>query len=297
MALRSIFIRFRRGVAMRKIIINLFCFFVLLTASGCVQTQDFAYLADRVAVLERENSRYAEKEALYDKTLPEMRNRLETLEKRQKIKNAEVNAVIVALKQDMRLLKGSIEESEYRLSKHGGAAASGRKDSGYNRLDNAISQNYMRLIRLEEYLGLEPSESLPEKPGTPDVQKNVPENEDSVYKAAKEMLDQGNNEQARDAFETFLKKYPDSENADNARFWIADSYYRDKWYEKAILEYQKVVEQYARGNKVPSAMLKQGYAFSNLGENSNAKLVLKELIKKFPGTREADMAAEKLKKL
>ena len=126
---------------------------------------------------------------------------------------------------------------------------------------------------------------------------NYGNDEDGIYKNAKYMLDKGNNEKARELFEAFLKQYPDSDNADNARFWIADSYYRDKWYEKAILEYQKVVVDYAGGNKVPAAMLKQGYAFSNLGEDANAKLILKELVKKFPGSREADIAKDKLKKL
>ena len=45
---------------------------------------------------------------------------------------------------------------------------------------------------------------------------------------------------------------------------------------------------------MPAALLKQGYAFANLGEKGNARLILKELIRKYPGTSEAKIAAEKL---
>ena len=40
-----------------------------------------------------------------------------------------------------------------------------------------------------------------------------------------------------------LKRFPQSDQADNAQFWIGETYYRENWYEKAILEYQKVIEK------------------------------------------------------
>jgi tol-pal system protein YbgF len=85
--------------------------------------------------------------------------------------------------------------------------------------------------------------------------------------------------------------------ADGAQFWLGEIYYHEKWYEKAILEYQKVIEGYPKGKKTPSALLKQGLAFLNLGDNANAGLILKELIRKFPDSNEANVAKNKLKTL
>ncbi|MFQ5486070.1 MAG: tetratricopeptide repeat protein, partial [Desulfobacterales bacterium] len=82
---------------------------------------------------------------------------------------------------------------------------------------------------------------------------------------------------------------------DNAQFWIGDTYYREKWFEKAILEYQKVIENYPKGNKVPASLLKQGFAFFNIGDKANARLILKELIKKYPQSNETKIAIKKLK--
>ena len=98
-------------------------------------------------------------------------------------------------------------------------------------------------------------------------------------------------------FQDFIKRYPNSKNADNAQFWIGEIYYSEKWYEKAILEYQNVIEKYPTGNKVPAALLKQGLAFANIGDKPNAKLILEELRRKYPDSSEAKVAAEQLKTL
>ena len=42
-------------------------------------------------------------------------------------------------------------------------------------------------------------------------------------------------------------------------------------------------------------MLKQGLSFLKLGDQSNARLVLKNLIQKYPKTNEAAIASAKLK--
>ena len=94
-----------------------------------------------------------------------------------------------------------------------------------------------------------------------------------------------------------IQRFPKSERADNSQFWIGEIYYREKWYEKAILEYQKVIEKYPKGNKVPASLLKQGFAFSNLGDKSNSRLILEELIKKYPNSNEAKIAKDKVKEL
>jgi TolA-binding protein len=56
-----------------------------------------------------------------------------------------------------------------------------------------------------------------------------------------------------------------------------------------------VIENYPKGNKVPASLLKQGFAFLNLGDKANSRLILQELIKKYPKTNEAKIAKDKLK--
>ncbi|MBF0232281.1 MAG: tol-pal system protein YbgF [Desulfamplus sp.] len=271
--------------------------FLAVFFSGCIGSSEFSILENRVASLEDDNVRLTTKEKQYDSMINED---FLTLEKEQREKYAEVRDMMESLKVDIQTLSGSLEESEHRLKEASNAAGA----SELSRLDNAISNNYRRLLRIEQHLGIESSEpsdgSVVAPSSTAGANTSTPQpdvSENALYNTAKASLDSGKNEQARNQFEDFIKRYPASENADNARFWIADSYYRDKWYEKAILEYQRVVEEYSKGNKVPSALLKQAYSFANLGEKGNARLILNELIKRYPQTQEAESAKAKLKTL
>ncbi len=282
---------------MKNIIFLLFCTATLMMVSGCVMEEDIIILENRLAALERDNQRHRSKEKeLYNK-IDQGSQQRDLLAKNTKIHKenyAGLKAEINGLRAQMATLTGRIEESEYRLSRFGENAFIEEKKE-IQRLDNALSKNYLRLVRLENYMGFEPSDLLNNTAEGQEEESVVTEK--GLYDSAKQLLDQGEHDDARALFEDFLKRFPESDNADNATFWIADSFYRDKWFEKAILEYQKVIEKYPKGNKVSAALLKQGYAFGNLGEKANARLILKELIKKHPGSHEARIAKEKLKSL
>lgn len=283
------------------------CIVFFVFFSSCIEPEKFVALETKVAVLEMENDRLLslQKGKLTDSDALNQQNqlRITALEKRLKDRGlmsqeeyAELKYTIQTLKEGLQKLEGRIEEL-----KHGvvgdGSKTGGTIDERMERLDQAISKNYEKLIRLEKYMGFEPSAAGEIEKQTQPAATSAKSPVQEAYDTAKKMFDDGDYEGARIQFENFINKYPDSDNVDNARFWIADSYYVEKWFEKAILEYQKVLEDYPKSNKLPAARLKQGYAFAELGEKANARLILKELLKKHPGTNEARYAQEKLKKL
>lgn len=100
---------------------------------------------------------------------------------------------------------------------------------------------------------------------------------------------------AREIFRSFLEKFPNHEYAGNAQFWIGETYYSEKDYENAILGYEDVLRKHRQSEKVPAAMLKQGYAFVELGDERTARVLLDGVEKKFPGTHQAELAKRKLK--
>ena len=98
-------------------------------------------------------------------------------------------------------------------------------------------------------------------------------------------------------FKEFLKKHPKSNLADNAQYWIGESHYGLREFDQAIIEFDAVRRRYPQGDKVSAALLKQGYAFAELGEKVNARLLLQEVVEKFPETPEAARAKMKLKSI
>lgn len=98
-------------------------------------------------------------------------------------------------------------------------------------------------------------------------------------------------------FRVFLKKYPNSDFADNAQYWLGECYYGLKEYDQAILEFDAVRRKYPKSDKVPAALLKQGFAFAELGDKVDARLILQELVDRFPQSEEAGRAKQRLKTL
>jgi tol-pal system protein YbgF len=115
-----------------------------------------------------------------------------------------------------------------------------------------------------------------------------------LYKDAYETFHKGDLEGARRKFEAFLKQYPNTELSDNAQFWIGETYYLKKDYERAILEYEKAISKYPEGDKIPAALFKQALAFLELGDKTNAKNLLKRVIEKYPHSDQAELAEKKL---
>lgn len=280
------------------VLVNLVC---LMIWSGCVSKNEVTSLDTRLNELEIRNAE-ANKRSQALKSDLTVREEEEEVLRHQ---SAGLRAKIEALNEDIRALNGRIEELEHLLNRQKQMEAEGIKaeEERVEKLAKSTKTNDERIYRIEQYLNFEPSAQT--APATKTDEKTVAKiipagevktglSEDEIYRLAKQAFDQGDSDGARKKFQELIEKFPKSERADNAQFWIGEIYYREKWYEKAILEYQKVIESYPMGNKVPASLLKQGLAFLNLGDKNNSRLILEELIKKHPKSNEAKIAKDKV---
>jgi tol-pal system protein YbgF len=268
--------------------------------AGCVSQNEVATIDNRLSELEVRNAESRKKSAALKSDLQSRESEEQALRQQ----TATLRQQIVALNEEISKLTGRIEELEFsiRRQQQTEAEAAGSKLARLDQVADSARMNEKRIGRIEQYLNFETAK--PETPTAPPPAQSIPVaqtpeklDEDEIYRQAKEAFDQGNSDAARVKFKELLERYPKSERADNAQFWIGEIYYREKWYEKAILEYQKVIENYPQGNKVPASLLKQGFAFINLGDKANSRLILQELIKMYPKTNEAKIAKDKLKNL
>jgi len=276
---------------MKRWVIYNFILVFLMGIWGCATQSDVNTIDNRISEMEmRDAQQRQDREQLE----AEVEQRNQQLRKQ----SAGLRALLEGMDEEIRILSGRLEEMEHALKQQQQNAEEleKKREEKLNRLAELSDKNSERIGRMEQYLNLEAGK----KPVTvvaPGTSAAKPSSEDEIYRSAKQAFDQGDSEAARKGFEEFIRRYPESNNADNAQFWIGEIYYREKWFEKAILEYQNVIEKYPKGNKVPAALLKQGLAFSNIGDEANAKLILEELSRKYPESNEAKVAAEKLKAL
>ena len=274
----------------RIITITLFCIVII---SGCATKRDFIYLDDRLSEVEKYRIEALKQQAEVKASINALDKSQDNVDQGARTQYAGVKSEISGLKQEVRTLNGRMDELHHLLDNLNKAVKN--LETGIDRLDEKTTLNTDRVMRLEEYLGFEQRRRGPGTGSTPVIKKVIPA--DELYNRAKLSFDKNKFEPARIGFNQFISKYPDSENADNALFWIGETFFREKQYKKAILEYQKVIEKYPRGNKVAAALLKQGLAFNHIGEGSNAKLILNELIRRFPKSKEADISRTNLKKI
>ena len=265
----------------------LFLLAFLNVLCGCALHSDIATLENRMAFIEHRNA----KSEKYNK---ELKSRLEEKEQALRNQSAELHAMYDQIKAEIQLIGGSIDETDYLL-KQKLSDSDKITENRLKRIEEAVGLNKNRITHIEQYLNFESDENDLKIKSKPQSRQELSENE--LYTVSKQAFDAGDFETARKGFKNLINKFPKSAHADNAQFWIGEIYYSEKWYEKAILEYQKVIEKYPKGNKVPASLLKQGFAFLNLGDKANARLILKELVKKYSKSNEAKIATKKLKKL
>lgn len=119
----------------------------------------------------------------------------------------------------------------------------------------------------------------------------------AAYRDAKSLLDAGQLEAARAGFEAFLQAHPSHTLADNALYWIGETWYAKALWLKAARVFGEVVQRFPRGNKVPDAMVKTALCYKNLGETALATDVLRQLIRLYPSTSAAELARDQLSRL
>lgn len=274
--------------------------------AGCASQRDVLILDERLMVLERQNQELQRQNNQLQKQISREMEQFgktsQSAEINLRDRYATLTADLEKLRQDNLELAGRMEEVTHHLERQ--MTDTKQYQEKVDELNLMAAKLDQRTGELEKYLNLERSAGkAPTRANTGAAVVPAPaadvkgDSSDQLYADAKKAFDSGQMDRARQAFQQFLKSYPKSANADNAQFWIGETYYNEKWYEKAILEYQTVIEKYPTGNKVAAAMLKQGMAFLQLGDKPNARLILKELEKKFPKSNEAAVAAKKLKEL
>lgn len=113
-----------------------------------------------------------------------------------------------------------------------------------------------------------------------------------LYDRALEEFNGTNYQAAQSLWAEFTNKYKTNPLAANAAFWQGECFYQMRDYPKAILAYQEVIGKYAKSPKYPAALLKQGISFVIIGKKEAGRLVLNDVIKKFPNSAEAARAKD-----
>ncbi len=102
---------------------------------------------------------------------------------------------------------------------------------------------------------------------------------------------------AIEGFQNYIRTFPKSDLADDAQFYVGETYYQDSKFNEAITAYTQVISNYPNSNKLPGAYYKRGLAYDRLSQVDRARESFEYAAKTFPDTDEGRLAKQSLDRL
>jgi tol-pal system protein YbgF len=95
-------------------------------------------------------------------------------------------------------------------------------------------------------------------------------------------------------FETYLKTYPKSELADDAQYYVGESFSGDSKFREAVAAYERVIRDYPQSDILPEAWYKVGNTYERLGQPDRARTAYETAVKLFPETDAGRLSKQRL---
>lgn len=186
----------------------------------------------------------------------------------------------------------------------------------YENIDSRTAENQRRIEALEgEIFRLQESVSAPRSAGSPSPAKSAsrgsadlpnkkpssaavrPSDAKTLYNSAFAAYSRRDLPTAISRFDEFLNAFPSSDLADNALYWIGESYYAKEDFERAISSFLKVADRYPHGNKVPDALFKIGMSYTQLKNPLRAREFFTRVMDNYPFSDAAQKARVNLNQI
>ena len=206
------------------------------------------------------------------------------------------------MQQEVSMLRGLLEEQEHRLKKLeqdqldryqdidrrlSTLSAGSSAPSGVNG-----STPPTGLQPIEPAVSAAPVQGNSDQAAAPD-----PEREKLMYEAAFEQVRLRDFEKAEMAFSAFLRRFPQSEYAGNAQYWLGEVHLAQSDLDSAGQAFARVLSEYPGHRKEADALYKLADVERRLGNIDRATQLYQEVVSKHPNASAAQLARRDLNAL
>ena len=190
---------------------------------------------------------------------------------------------ITRLESEVRSLRGDVEQLRNDLE-----VSSKRSRDLYQDLDRRMTalENTSRAA----HLSMTPQMAQP--PAPPASQE-----EESTYLAVFDRLKAGKYDDAINGFKDQLARWPEGKYADNASYWMGQSYYSKRDYDAALAAFRALVEKFPTSPKAPEALVKVGTIHLDKKQKDEARATFQRVVKDYPDSDSANTARQRLEQL
>lgn len=124
-----------------------------------------------------------------------------------------------------------------------------------------------------------------------------PEDEKAAYDNAFSALKDLRYAESAQAFLDFIEQYPNSDYADNAQYWLGESFYAAGNYDLALNAFNSLLSDYTDSSKTADALLKIGYSHYEKKEWPQARAALEQVKAQYPDTTLSRLADSRLRNM
>lgn len=156
-------------------------------------------------------------------------------------------------------------------------------------LNTRLSETEVQLTQISEKLG--PGRKTTGE--TEDVSQLSPEAR-MLYESAYLNYIKGNYDTAITTFRDYLRVAGESPLADNALYWIGESYAAMGKRQDAVNTFTELITRYPESNKKPTALYKIGIIYEEARDLATARTYYERVISEFPNAPEANLAKSRL---
>lgn len=122
-------------------------------------------------------------------------------------------------------------------------------------------------------------------------------NDKQDYDAALAVFRAGDFKGAQTGFANFIKRYPRSNLAPSALFWLGNAQYATRDYKEAITNFRSLLTASPNHQRAPEAMLSIANCQIELKDTRAARATLESLVKTYPQSEAAQAGKERLSRL
>ena len=220
---------------------------------------------------------------------------------------------ITALEEEIRKVRGQLEESQFQNRRNAEAVERLQKDIEFRfqqlqqaapaapateqpvserkaipsdeEASNEVTTESVKEAKKEAAAKTKPDvkvkEVTEEKPAAENGPMTSFENPREHYNYAFKLLNQTNYDESEASFKSFLKKYPKDPLAGNAQYWLGEIHYMNHDFVTAADNFRQGFEVSTTGPKAPDNLLKLAMSLSALKHDKEACVVLKQVGNKF----------------
>ena len=267
---------------------------VLLPLAACATgSEDMALLHREITDVQRE-VRQLQNDALDKKDLRAMESRMQELSSQSMRSNADLAAEVQQLQEQIEALHASLELTTRQLQSISQELAATRMRTGTGTVLPPVTAGTAGDAAAGEG-GEQAGTGDPSSGAVSDPpSSSTPE---ELYRSAYEDYMRGNYDLAAQGFRDYMERWPSTELTDNALYWIGECYDAQGELEQALATFSRVLEDHPTSDKAAAAQLKKGLLYLKMDDQAQGVVHLQYVVYEYPGTREADLARERLRSL